>query len=58
MTIDLARHQRLEVILPDGSHLFLDHGDGNLHLEHNVNGRLDTLIRIPLEDHDRPAGSS
>ena len=58
MTIDLIRNQRLKVILPDGSHLFLDHTDGNLHLERKVDGRLDTLIRIPLDDHDRPTGSS
>ena len=55
MTIDLIKHQRLKVILPDGSHLFLDHSDDVLHLERKVSGRLDTLIRIPLDDHHQPA---
>lgn len=55
MTIDLIKYQRLKVVLPDGSHLFLDHSDAGLHLEHKVAGRLDTLIRIPLDDHNQPA---
>jgi hypothetical protein len=50
MTIDLLSKQRLQVVLPDGSHLYLDHSGNNLYLERKVDGRLDTLIRIPLTE--------
>lgn len=50
MTIDLLQRQRLLVQLPDGSQLVLEHSPARLHVEHRVDGRLDTLIRIPLDD--------
>lgn len=55
MTIDLMKNQRLLVLLPDGSELVLEHGKDKLHIEYKVEGRLDTLVRIPIDDQHQPA---
>jgi len=55
MTIDLLKNQRLSVLLPDGSELVLEHHKSKLSIEYKVEGRLDTLVRIPLDDQHPPA---
>lgn len=55
MTVDLLPNQRLQVLLPDGSSLFLEHSPARLMLERRVDGRLDTLVRIPVDDQPHAA---
>lgn len=55
MTVDLLKNQRLLVLLPDGSELVLEHCKTKLAIEYKVDGRLDTLIRIPLDDQHHAA---
>jgi len=60
MTVDLLAGQKLQVLLPDGSSLFLEHTPERLTVERWVDGNLDILVNIPLNDQShtaRPSGS-